>query len=158
MADAFTWDGNTLCGPYKLLVGDSGFFPGGPPLRTESHPTFWKFAFRNSRGRWVLNYQWRMFTGPPQDLVLRWKVGGPANASGGVLAETIDQITFAGPAEGAYGSSSMTGKDWNFDEHLAAGSRFEMTVQCPSLAGQAGKASVSPATDLLYGKWTPPGE
>ena len=77
-----------------------------------------------------------------QDLTLEWKVANKANPDSLPPLSTARSMGPAFSMRHMFGSYTRRLQDLNVDEYVAAGSEYEMTVECPSLLSTVGKPSV----------------
>ena len=138
MTDQFKWEGNVLRGPFKHLIDNKLDLPRGPPESAPFNTGQWSLSIRREGNGFNLYEYWTPETVRAEDVNLCWGVSNESDLKNppDPISETV-HVKFDHPL--ALWNVSDEAADWNVDEHVAAGSEFRMTVDCPSLARQVGK-------------------
>lgn len=89
---------------------------------------------------WSLQKLWTRDSVRVGDVSLNWQIEHPDHPrEPAPITHLKDKIGEMLRRPSSFSCRSSMASSWNIDEHVAAGSEFEMTVDCPSLRDQLGQ-------------------
>ncbi len=149
MTDSFVWDRNVLRGPFHLLIEEKVDLPRGPPESAPLDSGEWSIGIETRNLGWALRVWWSAESTRAGDVRVVWTA---VNHSEPCEPEPIHGSLKVGARLQHPMHTTSTNKDvylWNIDEHVLAGSAFEMTVECPSLRAPTPEPGAEPSESSI---------